>query len=132
MMRKAKAPKLQRFAQNALFARRCYYVGSRCAAAGLPFCEVLFYGNDFAPNFGFTKVYIKVLFENKQCCFRDFNATGEQNFDRVRRAIEGAKLQTLNFQKSNEDALFTAVCESLMGNGFLQLPNVTDIKNYLE
>ena len=130
MTKKAKAPKLQRLSQNALFARRCYYVGSRCA--GLPFCEVFFYGNDFAPNFGYTKVYLKVLFGNKQCCFRDFNATGEQNFDRVQRAIEGAKLQTLDFQKSNEDALFTAVCESLMGNGFLQLPNVTDIKNYLE
>lgn len=130
MTKKAKVPKLQRFAQNALFARRCYYVG-RCAA-GLPFCEVFFYGNDFAPNFGYTKVYLKVLFENKQCCFRDFNATGAQNFSRVQRAIEGAKLQTLDFQKSSEDALFTAVCESLMENGFLQLSNVTDIKNYLE
>lgn len=130
MTKKAKVPKLQRLSQNALFARRCYYVGSRCAKSA--FCEVFFYGNDFAPNFGYTKVYLKVLLGNKQCCFRDFNATGEQNFDRVRRAIEGAKLQTLDFQKSNEDALFTAVCESLMGNGFLQLPNVTDIKNYLE
>lgn len=131
MTKKAKVPKLQRLSQNALFARRCYYVGSRCAA-GLPFCEVFFYGNDFAPNFGYTKVYLKVLLGNKQCCFRDFNATCEQNFDRVRRVIEGAKLRTLDSQKSNEDALFTAVCESLMGNGFLQLPNVTDIKNYLE
>ncbi len=131
MAKKAKASKLQRFSQNALFARRCYYVGSRYAA-DLPLCEVLFYGNDFAPNFGFTTVYLKVLLGNKQCCFRDFNANGEQNFDRVQRAIGGAKMQTLDFQKFSEDALFTAVCELLMANGFLQLPNVTDIKNYLE
>lgn len=131
MAKKAKASKIQRLPQNALFARRCYYVGS-CYAAGLPLCEVFFYGNDFAPNFGFTTVYIKVLLGNKQCCFRDFNVIGGQNFDRVQRAIEGAKLQRLDFQKSCEDVLFTVVCESLMNSGFLQLPNVTDIKNYLE
>ena len=127
MARKLRMSVPQHFAYNALVARRCYQVGSAI-------CEVLFYGNDFAPKVGFTTNYIKVSFGSKQCCFRDFNATGGQSFDRAQRAIEGKKLrmQDLWNSASCEDAIFMAICESLMGHGFLQLPNVTDIKNYSE
>lgn len=129
MAKKANAPKPQHFAQNALFAMRCYYTGD----TGAIFCEVLFYGNDFAPKVGFTTKYIKVSFGSKQCCFLDLNATGAQNFDRVQRAIEGKKLQAQYLlSSSSEDALFAEICESLESNGFIRLPNVTDIKNYSE
>lgn len=127
MGKKAKVLKPQHFAQNALFARRCYHVGSAI-------CEVLFYGNDFIPKVGFTTVCLKVSFGSKQSCFRDLNGTGEQNFDRVRRAIEGKKLlmQDLWNAATCEDALFMAICESLEDNGFIRLPGVTDIKIYSE
>ena len=125
MVRKIRRAVPLHFVYNALAARRCYQVG-------FAICEVLFYGNDFVPKVGFTTKYIKVLFGSKQCCFRDFNTTDEQNFDRVQRAIEDKKLQLCHLWNSAscEDALFKAICESLENNGFLQLPNVTDIKNY--
>ena len=130
MAKKTKVLKPQHFAQNALFALRCYYTGD----TGAIFSEVSFYGNDFVPKVGFTTVYLKVLFGSKQSCFRDLNATGEQNFDRVKRAIEGKKLQMQYLWNSAtcEDAIFAAICESLEDNGFLRLPGVTDIKNYSE
>lgn len=125
MARKLKMSVPQHFVYNALAARRCYQVGSAI-------CEVLFYGNDFVPKVGFTTKYIKVSLGSKQSCFRDFNATGDQNFDRVKRAIEDKKLQLCHLWNSAscEDALFVAICESLENNGFLRLPDVTDIKNY--
>lgn len=125
MARKLRMSVPQHFAYNALAARRCYQVGSAV-------CEVLFYGNDFVPKVGFTTNYIKVLLGEKQCCFRDLNGTGAQNFDRVRRAIEGYNLQIRHLRDSVTcgDALFTAICESLMEHGFLRLPDVTDIKTY--
>lgn len=127
MVKKAKVLKPQHFAQNALFARRCYCVGSAI-------CEVLFYGNDFVPKVGFTTRYIKISFGSKQCCFRDFNGTGEQNFGRVQRAIEGKKLRMQDLWNSAtcEDAIFAAICASLEENGFIRLPDVADIKNYSE
>ena len=123
MARKLKVSVPQHFVYNALVARRCYQVGSAI-------CEVLFYGNDFVPKVGFTMNYIKISFGSKQCCFRDLNGTGAQNFDRVRRAIEGSKFANTNLFDSSEDALFTAICESLMDHGFLRLPGVEDIKTY--
>lgn len=124
MARKVRRSVPMHFAYNALAARRCYYVGSAI-------CELLFYGNDYAgPKVGFTTNYLQISLGGKRRCFRDLSAAGEQIFDRAQRAVEGVKLQMHDSPASSEDAFFTAICEALIKNGFLRLPDVADIKTY--